>query len=114
MGVNALHRESLPRLQTLQPMGFGTPIAATHPKLQLRAKMWDDQLAAQEAGRIRTTEVRASDYIEAAQKYVSGFCTDMKNVKTGSKEKHCVDGIVTWTPGDVTAAEQKGGIVSIV
>jgi outer membrane protein OmpA-like peptidoglycan-associated protein len=58
--------------------------------------------------------VNASDYIEAAQKYVSGFCTDMKNVKTGSKEKHCVDAVVTWTPGDVTAAEQKGGIVSIV
>ena len=58
--------------------------------------------------------VNASDYIEAAQKYVSGFCTDLKNTKTGQKEKHCVDGIVTWTPGDVTAAEQKGGIVSIV
>ena len=58
--------------------------------------------------------VNASDYIEAAQKYVSGFCTDLKNTKTGKKEKHCVDGIVTWTPGDVTAAEQKGGIVSIV
>jgi OOP family OmpA-OmpF porin len=58
--------------------------------------------------------VNASDYIEAAQKYVSGFCVDLKNVKTGAKEKHCVDAIVTWTPGDVTAAEQKGGIVSIV
>jgi OmpA-OmpF porin, OOP family len=58
--------------------------------------------------------VNASDYIEAAQKYVSGFCTELTNTKTKKKEKHCVDGIVTWTPGDVTAAEQKGGIVSIV
>ena len=58
--------------------------------------------------------VNATDYIEAAQKYVSGFCTDLKNVKTGAKEKHCVDGVVTWTPGDVTVAEQKGGLVSIV
>jgi outer membrane protein OmpA-like peptidoglycan-associated protein len=58
--------------------------------------------------------VNANDYIEAAQKYVSGFCTELKNVKTGKKEKHCVDGVVTWTPGDVTAAEQKGGLVSIV
>jgi OOP family OmpA-OmpF porin len=58
--------------------------------------------------------VNASDYIEAAQKYVSGFCTELKNVKTGQKEKHCIDGVVTWTPGDVTAAEQKGGLVSIV
>ncbi len=47
------------------PITQKTPIAATHPKLRLRAKMWDDALAAQEAGRIRTTEVRASDYIEA-------------------------------------------------
>jgi len=58
--------------------------------------------------------VNASDYVEAAQKYVSGFCADLKNVKTGKSEKHCVDGVVTWTPGDVTAAEQKGGLVSIV
>jgi outer membrane protein OmpA-like peptidoglycan-associated protein len=58
--------------------------------------------------------VAASDYIDAAQKYVSGFCADLKNVKTGQKEKRCVDGVVTWTPGDVTAAEKKGGLVSIV
>lgn len=58
--------------------------------------------------------VNASDYIEAAQKYVSGFCVDLKNVKTGSKEKKCVNGVVTWTPGDVTVAEQKGGLVNIV
>ena len=47
------------------PITHKTPLAATHPKLRLRAEMWNDQLAAQEAGRIRTTEVRASDYIEA-------------------------------------------------
>jgi nucleoside-diphosphate-sugar epimerase len=41
------------------------PVAATHPKLRLRAEMWSDMLAAQQAGRIRTVEVRASDYIEA-------------------------------------------------
>jgi len=57
--------------------------------------------------------VNANDYIDAAQKYVSGFCTDLKNVKTGSTEKKCVNAVVTWTPGDVTVAEQKGGLVSI-
>ena len=58
--------------------------------------------------------VAASDYIDAAQKYVSGFCTELKNIKTGQKEKRCVDGVVTWTPGDVTVAEKKGGLVSIL
>src|ERR1700685_1620906 len=47
------------------PITQKTPLAATHPKLRLRAQMWAGALAAQEAGRIRTTEVRASDYIEA-------------------------------------------------
>ncbi len=42
-----------------------TPLAATHPKLRIRADMWRAALAAHEAGRIRATEVRASDYIEA-------------------------------------------------
>jgi len=56
----------------------------------------------------------ASDYIDASQKYVTGYCAELKNIKTGQKEKHCVDGVVTWTPGDVTVAEGKGGLVSIV
>jgi nucleoside-diphosphate-sugar epimerase len=42
-----------------------TPLAATHPKLWLRAQMWRDALAEHQAGRLRATEVRASDYIEA-------------------------------------------------
>jgi nucleoside-diphosphate-sugar epimerase len=42
-----------------------TPLAATHAKLRLRAQMWQDALAAHEAGRVRVVEVRASDYIEA-------------------------------------------------
>lgn len=47
------------------PITDATPLAATHPKLRLRADMWRDALAAHDAGRIRTTEVRASDYLEA-------------------------------------------------
>jgi len=58
--------------------------------------------------------VNASDYIDAAQKYVTGFCTELKNTKTNKKEEHCIDAVVTWTPGDVTVAENKGGLVSIV
>ncbi len=58
--------------------------------------------------------VNASDYIDAAQKYVTGFCVELENKKSGTKEKKCVDGVVTWTPGDVTVAQEKGGLVSIV
>jgi nucleoside-diphosphate-sugar epimerase len=47
------------------PITESTPLAATHPKLRVRADMWREALAAHEAGRIRATEVRASDYIEA-------------------------------------------------
>lgn len=47
------------------PITPDTPLTATHPKLKLRADMWRDALAAHEAGRIRTTEVRGSDYVEA-------------------------------------------------
>jgi len=46
------------------PITQQTPLAATHPKLRLRGQLWQDALAAHQAGRIRTTEVRASDYIE--------------------------------------------------
>lgn len=58
--------------------------------------------------------VNATDYVDAAQKYVGNYCADLRNVKTGKTEKHCVDAVVTWTPGDVTVAEQRGGIVPIV
>jgi nucleoside-diphosphate-sugar epimerase len=47
------------------PITPQAPIAATHPKLLLRARMWEDLLACHQAGRIRAAEVRASDYIEA-------------------------------------------------
>ncbi len=47
------------------PITQKTPLAATHPKLRLRAEMWREALALHEAGRIRATEVRGSDYIEA-------------------------------------------------
>lgn len=45
------------------PLSTDLPLAATGHKGRLRAGMWRDALAAHEAGRIRTTEVRASDYI---------------------------------------------------
>lgn len=47
------------------PMTEETPLAATHPKLRVRADMWRDALAAHQADRIRATEVRAGDYLQA-------------------------------------------------
>ncbi|MFB4305916.1 NAD-dependent epimerase/dehydratase family protein [Actinomadura sp. GTD37] len=44
------------------PMTEDLPLAATGTKGRVRAKMWDDALAAHEAGRIRMTELRPSDY----------------------------------------------------
>ena len=45
------------------PMTEDLPLAAQGPKGQVRAQMWRDALAAHEAGRLRATEVRGSDYI---------------------------------------------------
>jgi len=47
------------------PMTEATPLAATGRKGRVRVKMWRDALAAHEAGRIRTFEVRAADYVGA-------------------------------------------------
>ncbi len=45
------------------PMTEQTPLAATGHKGRVRNAMWHDALAAHEAGRIRTFEVRGSDYL---------------------------------------------------
>ncbi len=45
------------------PMTESTPLAATGVKGRVRNQMWHDALAAHQAGRIRTFEVRGSDYL---------------------------------------------------
>ena len=45
------------------PMTEATPLAATGHKGQVRARIWQDALAAHQAGRVRSTEVRGSDFI---------------------------------------------------
>jgi nucleoside-diphosphate-sugar epimerase len=45
------------------PMTEATPLAATGPKGRIRARVWQDALAAHETGRVRVTEVRAADFV---------------------------------------------------
>ena len=47
------------------PMGQETPLAPSDHKGEVRVRMWQDALAAHEAGRVRAVEVRASDYADA-------------------------------------------------
>jgi len=62
--------------------------------------------------------VNADDYNKAAAMFVApgGFCVDLpvKGKLGGSTIHKCADAVVTWTPGDVTLAKKKGGLVPIM
>lgn len=60
--------------------------------------------------------VNADSYTKAAEMYVASQCMDLpvKNKLGGGKIHKCIDGVVTWTPGDVTVAKKRGGIVPIM
>ena len=59
--------------------------------------------------------VGTDSYIDASQKYISGYCED-RPLKDNARQtkKVCVNGVVTWTPGDVMVAEKKGGLVTLL
>lgn len=61
--------------------------------------------------------VAASDFLDAPTKYISGYTEKRKLIVDGKKINRDttvgVDGVSTWTPGDVNVAEKKGGLVTI-
>jgi OmpA-OmpF porin, OOP family len=61
--------------------------------------------------------IAASDFLDAPNKYITGYTEKRKLVENGKKIAKDttvgVDGVATWTPGDVNVATQKGGLVTI-
>ncbi len=62
--------------------------------------------------------VNPKDYVDAGQKLISGYSESRKLVlngkATGRDTTVTVQGAATWTPVDVTIAQQKGGVVTVI
>lgn len=60
--------------------------------------------------------VDTGSFTEADDKYIAGYCetrtVSNDGVKTNETKRVCVDGVATWTPGDVVVVERKGGVVN--
>ncbi len=61
--------------------------------------------------------IAASDFLDAPNKYITGYAEKRKVVEngktTGRDTTVQVDGVATWTPGDVNIAQKKGGLITI-
>lgn len=62
--------------------------------------------------------VGTSSYLEPVEKYNQNACETRpvvrNGVRTGETRRVCVQGVVTWTPGDVNVVRGRGGLVSIL
>jgi nucleoside-diphosphate-sugar epimerase len=99
------------------PMSEALPLAATGTKGRVRAQMWLDAKAAHDAGRIRATEVRGSDYICASDSSLVGSSRVVPRILSGKPVSliGSVDQPHTWTaPADAArllvtvAADERG------
>ena len=61
--------------------------------------------------------IAANDFLDAPNKYITGYSEKRKIITggktTGQDTTVGVDGVATWTPGDVNVATKKGGLVTI-
>jgi OmpA-OmpF porin, OOP family len=61
--------------------------------------------------------ISAGDFLDAANKYITGYKEKRAFVENGKKLSSDttvgVDGVATWTPGDVNIARKKGGLINI-
>lgn len=83
------------------PITPATPLRANHPKLRIRADMWREALARHKAGRIRTTEVRASDYLERNSIFSWSLATPL------------LAGKRAWVPGSLDAPHSWTAIADV-
>ena len=99
------------------PMSEALPLAATATKGRVRSQMWLDAKAAHDAGRIRATEVRGSDYICANDNSLIASSRVVPRILKGKSVSliESVDQPHTWTaPADAArllvtvAAEERG------
>jgi len=79
---------------TVGPIAETTPLAPTSVKGRIRAKIWEDALEAHTSGRIRATEVRASDFLGHGAYSIYNLMVT-PNVLAGSP---------AYYPGDLDAA----------
>ena len=91
------------------PMTEQTPLAATGHKGQVRNAMWRDALAAHEAGRIRTFEVRGSDYL-GGNSMLSYLVTPALRKNRRAFVPADLDAPHTWTCTDDVAALLVAGV----
>jgi len=81
------------------PMSETLPLATTGTKGRVRAQMWLDAKAAHDAGRIRATEVRGSDYIWPGEQSLIGSSRVVPRILAGKSVSllGSVDAPHSWT-----------------